>query len=342
MRANWSKRLLWGVFAGLAVLGLVWFAWPAPVAVDLAVVTKGPMEVTVHDDGKTHVRHIYTVSAPIAGKVLRISHPSGEGGISRHVGDEVAANDTVVAVMQPTTPGFVDLRSNTHVANGITYALQYDVVSDFEPIALLVDAPLLFLGKKDLPANSLKELIGWLKENPDKASMGSTGVGGPGHLLALLLQEKTGTRFNLVPYRGVNPSVQDLIAGQIDMTISNTATAMPHVRAGRVKAFAVTTQDRIAIAPEIPSVEEAGFSWLQFSLWAGLFAPKGTPRDFIDKLNAAAVGTTHDPAMRQKLVDQGFVIPPRERQTPEALGAYQKAEIAKWWPIIKAANIKGE
>ncbi|HVI64261.1 MAG TPA: tripartite tricarboxylate transporter substrate-binding protein, partial [Bradyrhizobium sp.] len=125
---------------------------------------------------------------------------------------------------------------NTHVANGITYALQYDVVSDFEPIALLADAPLLFLGKKDLPANSLKELIGWLKENPDKASMGSTGVGGPGHLLALLLQEKTGTRFNLVPYRGVNPSVQDLIAGQIDMTISNTATAMPHVRAGRVKA----------------------------------------------------------------------------------------------------------
>src|SRR5215472_13188096 len=175
---------------------------------------------------------------------------------------------------------------NTHVANEITYALQYDVVSDFEPIALLADAPLLFLGKKDLPANSLKELIGWLKENPDKASMGSTGVGGPGHLLALLLQEKTGTRFNLVPYRGVNPSVQDLIAGQIDMTISNTATAMPHIRAGRVKAFAVTTKDRIAIAPEIPSAEEAGFPWLQFSLWAGLFAPKGTPRDIIDRHNA--------------------------------------------------------
>src|SRR5215472_12221684 len=185
---------------------------------------------------------------------------------------------------------------NTHVANGITYALQYDVVSDFEPIALL----------------------------------------------ALLLQEKTGTRFNLVPYRGVNPSVQDLIAGQIDMTISNTATAMPHVRAGRVKACAVTTMDRIAIAPEIPSAEEAGFPWLQFSLWAGLFAPKGTPRDIIDKLNAAAVGTTHDPAMREKLVDQGFVIPPRERQTPEALGAYQKAEIAKWWPIIKSAGAKAE
>ena len=229
---------------------------------------------------------------------------------------------------------------NTHVANGITYALQYDVVSDFEPIALLADAPLLFLGKKDLPANSLKELIGWLKENPDKASMGSTGVGGPGHLLALLLQEKTGTRFNLVPYRGVNPSVQDLIAGQIDMTISNTATAMPHVREGRVKAFTVTTKDRIAIAPEIPSAEEAGFPWLQFSLWAGLFAPKGTPRDVIDKLNSAMVQVLADPAVRARFAELGLDIASREQQTPEGHAAFQKAEIEKWWPIIKAANIK--
>src|SRR5262249_31893458 len=185
-----------------------------------------------------------------------------------------------------------------HAATGPADRLQYDVVSHLEPMALLADAPLLFLGKKDLPANSLKELIGWLKENPDKASMGSTGVGGPGHLLALLLQEKTGTRFSLVPYRGVNPSVQDLIAAQIDLTVSNPASALPRNARGRVKAFAVPTKDRIPIAPEIPSAEEAGFPWLQFSLWAGLFAPKGTPRDIIDKLNAAAVGTTHDPAMR--------------------------------------------
>src|SRR6516164_8229460 len=125
MRANWSKRLLWGVVAGLAVLGLAWFAWPAPVAVDLAVVTKGPMEVTVDDDGKTNVRHIYTVSAPIAGKVLRISHPSGEGGVSRHVGDEVVANDTVVAVMRPTTPGFVDLRSRQEIEAAVAAADGY-------------------------------------------------------------------------------------------------------------------------------------------------------------------------------------------------------------------------
>ena len=231
---------------------------------------------------------------------------------------------------------------NTHVANGVTYPLQYDVVNDFDPIALLADAPLLFLGRKELPANDFKELIAWLKANPDKASMGTTGVGGPGYLLAQLLQKQTGTRFGMVPYRGVNPVVQDLVAGQIDMAISNTATAMPHVHADKVKAFAVTAKSRIAIAPEVPSAEETGFPWFVFSLWAALFAPNGTPKDIIEKLNAAAVSTLADAATRQKLIDQGFVIPPREQQTPEALAAYQKAEIAKWWPIIKAAGIKAE
>jgi tripartite-type tricarboxylate transporter receptor subunit TctC len=231
---------------------------------------------------------------------------------------------------------------NTHVANGAIYPLQYDVVTDFEPIALLADAPLVFLGKKALPANDLTQLIAWLKANPDKASMGTTGAGGPGHLLALLMQKETGARFAMVPYRGANPAVQDLVAGQIDLMIANTATSLPHVRAGAIKAFAVTAKNRLAIAPEVPSVDEAGLPGFYFSLWAALFAPRHTPKDIIGKLNAAAVNTTADPAIRQKLVDQGFEIPPRERQTPEALGAYQKAEIEKWWPIIKAAGIKAD
>jgi tripartite-type tricarboxylate transporter receptor subunit TctC len=231
---------------------------------------------------------------------------------------------------------------NTHVANGIMYPLQYDVVTDFEPIALLADAPLLLVGKKDLPASDLKELIAWLKANPGKASMGTTGAGGPGHLLSHLLQKQTGTQFQLVPYRGANPAMQDLVAGQIELMISNPATSMPHVRAGRVKAFAVTAKQRLAIAPEIPSVDEAGLSDLNFSLWAALFAPRGTPKEIVDKLNAAAVSTTDDAALRQKLTDQGLEIPPRQQQTPEALAAYQRAEIEKWWPIIKAAGIKPE
>ena len=231
---------------------------------------------------------------------------------------------------------------NTHVGNAATYALQYDVVKDFEPIALLADAPLLLVAKKAIPANDLKELIAWLKANPDKASMGTVGAGSPGHLLGLLLQQETGTRFGLVAYRGAAPQTQDLVAGQIDMGFANPATALPHVQAGSIKAFAVTAKNRLAVAPDIPSVDEAGLPGLHFSLWAGLFAPKGTPRDIIDKLNSAAVDTLSDPNMRHKLAAQGFEIPPREQQTPEALGAYQKAEIEKWWPIIKAANIRAE
>jgi tripartite-type tricarboxylate transporter receptor subunit TctC len=231
---------------------------------------------------------------------------------------------------------------NTHVSNGATYALHYDVVHDFEPIALLADAPLLLVAKRAFPANDLKELIAWLKANPDKASMGTVGSGSPGHLLSLLLQQQTGTRFALVAYRGAGPQTQDLVAGQIDIAFANPATSLPHVRAGSIKAFAVTAKNRLAVAPEIPSMDEAGLPGLHFSLWAALFAPRGTPSDIIGKLNAAAVSTLGDASLREKLTGQGLEIPPRERQTPDALAAYQKAEIEKWWPIIKAAGIKAE
>src|SRR5262247_466926 len=222
---------------------------------------------------------------------------------------------------------------NTHVANGATYALQYDVVKDFEPVLLLADAPLLLVASKAVPANDLKEFIAWLKLNPDKSSMGTVGAGSPGHLLGLLLQKETGTRFGLVAYRGGGPAIQDVVAGQVDTTFVNTATSLPQVRAGSIKAFAVTAKKRL-----FPSVDEAGLPVLHFSLWAGLFAPRGTPKDIISKLNTAAVSTLGDPTIRESLAEQGFEIPERERETPEALGAYQKAEIEKWWPIIKAAN----
>jgi tripartite-type tricarboxylate transporter receptor subunit TctC len=231
---------------------------------------------------------------------------------------------------------------NTHVANGATYTLQYDLVKDFAPVSLLADAPLLLLANKAVPANDLNEFIAWLKANPDKASMGTVGAGSPGHLLGLLLQKETGTRFGLVAYRGAGPIMQDIVAGQIEATFVNPATSLPHVRAGSIKAFAVTAKNRLAVAPDIPSMDEAGLPGFYFSLWAGLFAPSGTPKIIISKLNAAAVSTMVDPVIRRKLTDQGFELPSRERQTPEALGAYQKAEIEKWWPIIKAAGIKAE
>jgi tripartite-type tricarboxylate transporter receptor subunit TctC len=231
---------------------------------------------------------------------------------------------------------------NTHVADGVTYKLDYDVVKDFAPIALCADAPLVLLAKKSAPANDLRGYIAWLKANPDKASMATVGIGSPGHLLGFLMQKDTGARFTLVPYRGAGPSVQDVVAGQIDMTFANTATSLPFVRAGSAKAFGVTSLNRIKAAPDIPTMDEEGLRGFSFSLWAALFAPRDTPNDIVDKLNAAAVKTLHDPNVMQKLEAQGFAIPPPERQTPAALTAYQKAEIEKWWPIIRDAGIKAQ
>jgi tripartite-type tricarboxylate transporter receptor subunit TctC len=229
---------------------------------------------------------------------------------------------------------------NTHVANGVTYTLDYDVLNDFAPIVLCADAPLVLVTKPNIAAHDLQGYVAWLKANPDKASMGTVGVGSPPHLLGLLMQKQTGARFTMVPYRGAGPLVQDVVAGQIDMSFVNTATALPLVRSGSVKALALTSSKRMAAAPDIPTMDEAGLRGFSFSLWAALFAPHDTPRDIIDKLNSAAVNTLRDPNVRQKLEAQGFEIPPRERQTPEALGVYQKAEIEKWWPIIKAAGIR--
>lgn len=229
----------------------------------------------------------------------------------------------------------------THVVNGAIYKLQYDVVKDFEPIAQLPGQPLLVVAKKTMQANDLKELIAWLKSNPDKASQGTAGIGSIGHVAGLFFQKETGTRFQFVPYRGVAPMMQDLVAGQIDMAFPAVAS-MQQARAGLIKAYAVMAKSRVAIASEIPTVDEAGVPGLYMSLWQGLWAPKGTPTDVVAKLNDAVVLALADPTVRQKLDDQGFDIPPREKLSPEALGAYQQAEIDKWWPIIRAANIKGD
>lgn len=229
----------------------------------------------------------------------------------------------------------------THVVNGAIYKLQYDVVKDFEPIAQLPGQALLVVAKKTMQANDLKELIAWLKSNPDKASQGTAGTGSIGHVAGLLFQKETGTRFQFVPYRGVAPLMQDLVAGRIDMAFPAVAS-MQQARAGLIKAYAVMAKSRLTIASEIPTVDEAGVPGLHMSLWQGLWAPKGTPRDVIAKLNDAVVFALADPSVRQKLDDQGFDIPQRDNLSPEALGRHQQAEIDKWWPILREANIKAD
>jgi tripartite-type tricarboxylate transporter receptor subunit TctC len=220
--------------------------------------------------------------------------------------------------------------------------LQYDVVSDFEPVALLANYAQLIVGKKDIPADDLRGLIAWLKANPDKASQGHPGVSSQGHLGGIFFQKLTDTRFQHVPYRGLTFAMQDLVGGQIDLVFPDPASALPLVRTGLIKAFAVAAHTRSAAAPDIPTVDEAGLPGFYVSNWVALFAPKGTPTEIIERLNEATVVTLADPGARQKLADIGFEIPPPEQQTPAALGAFQKAEIEKWWPVIKAANIKGE
>jgi tripartite-type tricarboxylate transporter receptor subunit TctC len=201
---------------------------------------------------------------------------------------------------------------------------------------------MLLIAKKTEPANDLKEFIAWLKANPDQASMGTAGAGSAPHMLALLFRKETGTQFHLVPYRGAAPAMQDVIAGQIDATFITIAPALPQVFSGSLKAYGVTAQRRARVAPEIPTIEEAGIPNFYFSYWAGLFAPRGTPSDIIAKLGSAVAATLGDPKVRQKLDAQGFEVPPPTRLTPAALAALQTAEIAKWWPIIKDAGIKPE
>jgi tripartite-type tricarboxylate transporter receptor subunit TctC len=228
----------------------------------------------------------------------------------------------------------------THVVNAAVYQLNYDVVADFEPIALVADTPWLICGKKDLPANDLKGLIAWLKANPDKASSGTAGPGSPSHIGGILFQNITGTRFQLIPYRGTAPNIPDLVAGTLDMAILDPITSLPQFRAGRIKIFAVMAKSRTATAPEVPTVDEAGAPGLYISPWQAMWAPKGTPKDVISKLNGAVVAALTDPGIRKKLADQSYEITPREELTPEYLRKFHKAEIDKWWPIIKAAGIK--
>jgi tripartite-type tricarboxylate transporter receptor subunit TctC len=229
----------------------------------------------------------------------------------------------------------------TFVANGASMALTYDLQKDFEPVSPIVTQSYMIIAKKTMPANDLKELIAWLKSNPDKALQGTSGIGTPGHVGGIFFQNFTGTRYGFVPYRGLAPAMQDLLAGQIDLMIDSPTSALPQVRGGSVKAYAVFAKTRSPAAPEIPTTDEAGSPGLYMGSWFGIWAPKGTPPDIIGRLNAAVVEALADPATRARLSDLGQDVVPREQQTPDALRALQQSEIEKWWPIIKAAGIKG-
>src|SRR5262245_1340579 len=228
----------------------------------------------------------------------------------------------------------------SNVINGAFMHLRYDLVKDFEPISLITTQPLLIVARKTMPANNLVELIAWLKANPEKATQGTSGPASTPHLAGLQLQRQTGTSYRFVPYRGAPLAMQDLLSGHIDVLIDPAPLALPQIRGGNIKAYAVTAKSRLTAAPDIPTVDEAGLPGFHISNWQGLWAPRGTPRPIIEKLKALVVDTFADPALRSRLSELGQEVFPAEQLNPEALAIHQKDEIERWWPIIKAANIK--
>ncbi len=232
--------------------------------------------------------------------------------------------------------------STTHMLTGGLYTLPFDLLKDLQPIIYIGSEPLLLAARKDFPADNLKALIAYLKANPDKASVGIAGVGATGHLAGIAFQKETGTKFQFVPYRGNAPAMQDLLAGQIDFMMEPSSNFKSLLATGSIKPIAVTGKARIAASPNIPTIQEAGLPGFTASLWYGLWVPKDTPKDIVEQLNATMRAVLADPAVQRRFDDLGIQISPYDQQSPEALRAFEKAEAERWWPVIKASNLKVE
>jgi tripartite-type tricarboxylate transporter receptor subunit TctC len=265
------------------------------------------------------------------GQAVVIENVTGAGGT-------IAAAHVARAAADGYT---LDLATwSTHVVTPVIYKVPYDVFRDFDPVIWLTQTPLLLVSKTDIPANNLKELIAWLKADANAVLLGSAG--GTDQVAGYLLQQQTGAQIQVVPYRGLAPAMQDLLAGRLDLLFDQPSDAVPQIRSGGIKGYAVTADKRTPAAPDVPTVDEAGLPGLHLTPWHSLWVPKGTPKDVVARLNAAGMDALGDPAVRKRLADVGQEIVKREQQTPEALAGYYRSETEKWWPIIKAAGIKAD
>jgi tripartite-type tricarboxylate transporter receptor subunit TctC len=306
------------------------------------------------------VAHANAQTFPL--KPITIIVPFAAGGpsdvLSRTIGERMHAtlNQTVVIENVTGAAGTIGVaraaRSpadgytismghlGTHVVNGAIYPLTFDLVDDLDPVAMLGANPMMIVSKNAIPATSLKELIDWVKANQNRATFGTAGVGSGAHFSGVYFQSLIGTHAQYVPYRGTAPALQDLVAGQIDIIVDQASNSLPQVQSGTIRAYAVTDTRRVSAAPNIPTVDEAGLPGFHVSLWSGFWVPKGTPRDVVAKLNEAVRAAFADPSVKKRYAELGLEFPAAAQQTPEALRAHQKAEVGKWWPVIKAANVK--
>jgi tripartite-type tricarboxylate transporter receptor subunit TctC len=301
-------------------------AYPSrPITVVVPFAAGGPTDTIARILGDRMARSL--------GQPVVIENTAGAGGT-------IAGN----RVARATPDGYTVAIGHvgTHVIAGAVQKTSYDVYADFEPIGLACANPQIIVTKMDVPAKDLKELIAWTKANGDKVSSGTGGPGTPSHIMAVYYNRETGSNLQIIHYKGSGPALQDVIAGHVDMTFDQAANALPQVRAGKVKAYAVTSKNRLTSQPDIPTVDEAGLPNFYMSVWHAFWAPKGTPKEIVNRLNAALVETLADPAVQKRLQDLGQELFTREQQTPEALRAWHKAEIDKWWPLIKTAGIKSE
>jgi tripartite-type tricarboxylate transporter receptor subunit TctC len=319
-----KRLLLAGVLALASLAGASAQDYPnRPITVIVPFPPGGPTDAIIRNLGE---RMRVSLGQPVV-----VEYVTGAGGT---VGTGRAARAA------PDGYTIICGHVGTHVTNGAVYSLPFDLVKDFAPISLLPSNPYLIVVNKDLPVSNLREFLAYLKANPDKVNMGHPGVGTGPHLLAVLLANLAGSRMNYIPYRGAAPAMIDLLAGQIDLMVDQVQNSMVHVRAGSIKALAIASPSRVAQVGDVPTTDEAGAPGLHMSLWYGFWAPAGTPQPILAKLNAAVVDALADPAVRERLTGLGMEIPPRDRQTPDALVAQQKADIEKWWPVIRAAGIR--
>ena len=267
---------------------------------------------------------------PLLGQPVIIENVGGAGG-----------SIAVGRVARAAPDGYtIDIGQwDTHVGS-IIYRLNYDLQKDFAPVGLLSVNPQLMVAKKALPADDLKGLVAWMKANPDKTTFVNQNAAA--HVTGILFQQATGANVQFIPYRGAGPAMTDLLSGQVDLLVVQGAVALPHVRAGAIKALANLSPQRSPTMPDIPTSDESGVPGLYMSGWFGLFAPAGTPKEVIAKLNGAMAQALADPTVRKRFSDLGLDVASSEQQTPDGLAAFNKAEIEKWWPIIKAAGIKAE